>query len=577
MSSYQHNQLLRRVEDINTIPDDPSAYSEWVRGEGALNLLRENAREDELLVHNLSNYLFVETVVVSDESLSAIGLEDLLDWSIVPESLSAGYVWRLNSNDVWVDRGVDINKALASNDTKLLVYSRRFGGFIGEDRAYLEVLQEYSHLTDIHWRPEQRAYCRYDKLGEMQHIVSITRSEDSDVVSLASFRREQLDQYLAATHSVLIRMFDSTMFRISEFEHWSDKPEEIFKSDEFIYRQRLEDGKQGYVRGVQIIRPEGRKEDILAPIRSLSNQDDMSEHCEFIAQDLRNKRITRISTHPSATTNYFQAEGNSLPFEISPVFFKPEVLLRYKSDREKYTVDEESLIISCRGGWSLRTFDFNEAGQVHTYIRYLGELPHEEQIYWLGFNEEPKAGISERAMARDFMGDFSYDYIDPLGRVRGILREWWASSLPWWQLREGGLFLQVNVPRTDSKLEWGQAFSDLAKLVIEGFQVRELRGRLNDMGTTFAIEERSIKLLERILSSLEVINDDQKLEGLRTVQAIRSQVGAHASGSAAISWSNDAMRQYGSYSAHFEGICETVSVELGMIESALRPVSSGSD
>lgn len=575
MPSYQHNQLLRRVEDVNAVPDDPSEYSDWVKGDGALNLLRENAREDELLVHNLSRYMFVETVVVSEKSLSAIDLKDLLDWNIVPGSLSAGYVWRLNSNDVRVDRSNDVINPLASDSTKLLVFSRRFEGFTGEDGAYLEVLQEYSHLTDIHWRPEQRAYSRFDELGEMQHVVSITRAEDSGVVSLVSFRREQLDQYLAATNSALIRLFDLTMFRKSEFRRWSGEPEEVFQSNELMYRQLLEDGRQGYIRGVQIIRPEGRKEDILAPIRSWSNQDRESEHCEFIAQDWRNRRITKISTHPSATTNYFEAEGNSLPYEISPVFFKPEVLLRYKSDREKYTVDEESLIISCRGGWSLRAFDFNEAGQVHTYIRYLGELPREEQLYWLGFNEEPKAGISERAIARDFEGDFSYDYTDPLGKVRAIVREWSASSVPWWQLRERGLLLQVNVPRTDSKLEWAQAFTDLAKLVVEGFQVRELRRRLTDMSVTFAREEQSIKLLERILSGLGIIDDDQRLEGLRTVQSIRSQVGAHASGSAADSWSYNAMVEYGSYSAHFEGICETVSDELTMMESALMPAPSG--
>ena len=542
MPSYQHNQLLRRVEDIIAAPSDTSEYSEWVKGDSALNLLRENERENELLVHTRSSCVFVETVVVSEKSLSAIDPRNLLDWSIAPGTLTAGYVWQLNSEDVRVDRSTDITRALAAEDTKLLIFSRRFEGFTGEDRAYLEVLQEYSHVTDIHWRPEQKAYCRFDELGEMQHVVSITKAEDSGAVSLASFRREQLDQYLAATDSVLVRLFDFTMFRRSEFERWSGEAEEVVQSNCLKYRQLLEDGKQGYIRGFQVILPDGRKEDILAPIRRWSNQGPEREHFEFIAHDWRNKRITKISTHPQATTNYFEAKGNTLPFEISPVFFKPEVLSKYKADREKYTVDEESLNISCRGAWSLRAFDFNDAGQVHTYMRYLRELPPEEQLYWLSFNEEPKADISARAIARDFKADFSYDYTDPLGKIRTQVREWTEASLPWWQLRESGLLLQVNVPRTDSRTEWAQSFSDLAKLVVEGFQVRELKRRLTELSVTFTSEERGIKLLERLLASSGVINDDQRLEGLRTVQLIRSQVGAHAGGRQAFSLSTGAFR-----------------------------------
>jgi hypothetical protein len=44
-------------------------------------------------------------------------------------------------------------------------------------------------------------------------------------------------------------------------------------------------------------------------------------------------------------------------------------------------------MIDCRGGWSLRDFDTNEAGQVHAYICDLRNLPYQEQLYWKSFNE----------------------------------------------------------------------------------------------------------------------------------------------------------------------------------------------
>ena len=47
-------------------------------------------------------------------------------------------------------------------------------------------------------------------------------------------------------------------------------------------------------------------------------------HIEFLAYDWRNRLARRISTDPAATTNYFIAQGNTLPFELSPAFFRPE-------------------------------------------------------------------------------------------------------------------------------------------------------------------------------------------------------------------------------------------------------------
>ena len=100
---------------------------------------------------------------------------------------------------------------------------------------------------------------------------------------------------------------------------------------------------------------------------------------------------------------------------MSPVFFNAEVLHKYKADTEKYTLEDRS--INCRGTWSLQTYDVNEAGQVHTYLRYLGYLPYKEQLYWQSFNEWPKAALSERAIATDFKGEFHTDYDSQLAQT----------------------------------------------------------------------------------------------------------------------------------------------------------------
>jgi hypothetical protein len=139
--------------------------------------------------------------------------------------------------------------------------------------------------------------------------------------------------------------------------------------------------------------------------------------------------------------SYFEA--SPLPFQISPVFFNAAVLEKYKADPEKYSLEHRS--ISCRNAWHLQSYDVNDAGQVHTYICYLGDLPHSEQLYWKSFNEEPKSPISRRAFTTDFEGEW-YKAPDPLRDLQAMLTELHTSGFKWFTLREPNLVNQVALP-----------------------------------------------------------------------------------------------------------------------------------
>ena len=289
------------------------------------------------------------------------------------------------------------------------------------------------------------------------------------------------------------------------------------------------------------------------------------EYVEFITQDWRNKRITNISTSPSATTNYFQAGHNHLPFELSPAFFNPEVLLRYKGDREKYTIEERNII--CRDVWILRDYDINEAGQVHAYICDLRKLPHQEQLYWKSFNEMPRASISERALTNDFRAEW-VRISDPLSEVKTLLLQWSERDVRWWKLRDQRLVNRVSVPRTHSRDEWAGSFKDLSKLIIEGFHIKGIRVELKGKGITWTKEEKTLALVERVLSEHAKGKPGRKLDGLRLAQLIRSKVDAHVGGDDAEALSSEALQKHGTYALHFAHVCEVVVGELRIIEEA---------
>ena len=565
MPSYEHKQLIERISQLDEVPENFPEYASWIKADGHLALLQDNVQENELAIYASGNYTLVYSVVVSEDSLAFMNQDDLLDLT-GNFSSCAGYVERGGKDDIQIESGIPPWPQNTFENARQLAFRRTFEGWNGEGRIYFEILQEYAHLTEIHWRPERGAYCRYDEHGELEHVVSVTFEENEGDVTLVSFEREPLEQFLAASNSVLIRKFDFTLLRQESFNGWPDGPESTFtKSDNFFYRQKIIDGYAGYTYGVQIIRPSHPNAEIFSSLKGNWSGDKGGEYVEFVAHDWRNNRITNISTDPSATTNYFQAHKNSLPFEISPAFFRPDVLLKYKGDRDRYTIKTRS--IHCRNAWALRFYDVNKAGQVHAYIRYLRQLPYQEQLYWKSFNEEPKSGISKRAVEHDFEGKFT-EIADSSEKILWIVRRWAESDLTWWKLREEALLERISTPRTSSRDEWATAFMNLAKLIIEGFVVKAIRKRLEEMDIAFDKQDGSLALLEKLLIGHSKLDGEQRLDGLRTVQLIRTKNSAHSGGSVAVDLANNVLREHGTYSAHFENICRVVTDELKLIEQA---------
>ena len=560
MSNYEHDRLLERISKLDQPLDDDAEYARWIAAGMHLDLLRKNAEEDEVIVYAYDRHTFIHTMTVNEDAIEPLDIDDLLKWSGNPFSPAASYNWGRDKDRVWIERGSSVEGSMTLDQARPLVFGREMPGF--PMTSYFEAAQEYTHLTDIHHNPERGAYCRFNDQGDWEYVITISEKTAQSDLSLVTFQREPLEEYLAASRSVLVRMFDFTLLKFNEFRRWPDGPEDVVKCNSTFYRQRIDPGKAGYARGVQIIRPL-RRAALSSPTNGKRHADE--QYVEFMAYDFRNRRVATISTDPTATTNYFSTEGNSLPFELSPAFFRPEVLAKYKSDSEKYSI--EGRHVRCRSGWMLRDYDVNEAGQIHVYICDLRNLPFAEQLYWKSFNEQPKTGISERALENDFKGK-PVEFTDPLGRIKVILDRWGESSVSWWKLRDAASARRVTTPLTDSMDEWAQGLQGLATLIIEGFEIKAIRNKLGEMGLTWRNEEKSLALLERVLFGEAPVGGTQSLGGLRLVQRVRSKVGAHARGSEAQEIADSAIREQGSYTAHFKEVCRTIEVEMEYIEQA---------
>ena len=169
--------------------------------------------------------------------------------------------------------------------------------------------------------------------------------------------------------------------------------------------------------------------------------------------------------------SYFD-EPDHRCLEITPVFFRSDVLDKYLSAPQRYQVNERS--ITARGAWHLETYDINDAGQVHTYLVYLGRLPLEEQRYWQTFNEAPRAPISKRAYLTDIEGDFPP--ASAVVRLRQFASRQERANSGWWSCRDASA-LERYLPCTNREALnlWKQSIGHLHQVTVENLTTNYFR------------------------------------------------------------------------------------------------------
>ena len=558
MSSYEHERLGRILASISEPPNNAVEYEEWLQARRHLDLMRKNPSEDELIVCAISRPVFIQTAVIGEHRLLDIDKDDLLSWS----DLLRASAWYNNTEqgEFSIERDSGFMDPKTLEDVQRLVFLRNFDG------SYLEILQEYLHLTDSHWIPEQRAYCRYNELGDLDPIVSITAEKGTG--PLASFKQEPLELYLAASNSVMVRLFDFILSPKGHFRGWSNQYVKTFsQEDDFFYRQNIEPGYASYTRGVQIIRPRRTRAEIFAALER-DWYGDNEQWVEFLARDLFSGRVMKISTDPATTTHRGDPQS-SLACDLSSAFFRPEVLLKYKADPDKYTVRTRR--IACRSIWGL-SYDVNEAGQVHAYIYDLRRIPYQEQQYWASFNETPRGNISKRSFEQDFLAQWST--LDPIDEIVALCRRWASSDLTFWKLGDEALLDRVSTPNTESRDEWAEAFLDLWKLVVEGFVVKAIRTTLDGQGIDYGKGDKSIALLSKLLANRAAVDPPKGVPGLSRVNQIRTKGKAHFSGGEGRRIADEALEKHGTYAAHFNHVCEIVLEELKRVEECFASLTA---
>jgi hypothetical protein len=445
-----------------------------------------------------------------------------------------------------------------------IVFRRSFDGMSNYDPP-VELSQKLVHSLGLHFLDDRSAYCRLDSEGDLEEVVQIfdaVGTNDFDRKrKLVLIKAKPLAEFMAIGGYGLYRKFDVTRFIPGSFSHWGDS-QRRFEAPDLFYHVGLSGGNASYLHGGQILRPKVTVEELIEDWKRESDPD-ARKYETFQIHDWRNERLVEWSSAPSELSNYFTESDK--PFELSPAFFSPEVLTKYKADPDKYDLQDRS--ITCRNAWHLKTFDVNEAGQVHTYIGYLQHLPYREQQYWKLYNEWPKAALSKRAIDTDFKGQFTSES-DPLQSLRYAVSELDRNAPSWWRERGSQVRDRVHYPITTASKEWADELMALDQMVVEGFVPTELRKVAAAAGVKIDPSWQGLKLIQEVLRVEDSLTADSIIEPLRRLHHLRSKVSGHHTGERA-KLEADARKKCGTLAAHFRSLCADCNDAFEQIVTAL--------
>lgn len=533
MNFSQNYTYLRGKQ---TAPETESpAYEKWIDFTDDVEFLVRSST-NHIPIYIRMGHFFLYSVLVPQHKLRGNYINNLLKWNIFPGS-SWGYGYGYDPSTKRVEKL--LSPPLSHTGSSILDEGEAVVFLRGlyDSSSYLELNQRLAQVLDIHKVDQRNAYCKLDEqTGDLLDVVSFSQDDDT----LCTIHRKCLEFYMFLTDTALVQLFDITRWSGS-FNGWQKKQKEAMYRDRWnhVYARRFHNispegiKEAGYLRGFHVIHRQQSDKQMMAELTGENRK--KKTYPSFIAIDWKHEKVRKCSCNPEKLGNYFVE--SDLPYGISPAFFRPEVMHRYKQDTDKYEISAN--YISCRAAWSLR-YRMNDAGQVQVYLIDLGHLPSSEQLYWQSFNEEPKAGVADRVIKRDFFGSWDVPN-EPLEELKEILKKFPSADYQGTKVAilrhpTEKQLAKLTYVLTNSAKEWADQILELTKVLGDGLSEHELRKVAKYLNCNNS-DLKSINLLKKCLEAkgLEAEAIQTIIQPLQTLYGLRSSSGiAHAGRNAPI-------------------------------------------
>lgn len=385
---------------------------------------------------------------------------------------------------------------------------------LGESQLTLN--EEFVLLFGL-YRDNDNNYYAVDECGNKELVVEFL---DKRVRAKTKY----LIKFASAKQMLFVQFVDS---RIASSEHYENCPQRLFyktfnnESNTYFLSYQTNNEESflfSMIYGRSVVRPKPMKECGIWPFENGTEL-----YPEFIVEELPDGSFKRFTCEESKLNNNFGANPGA-PHYLTPVYFKPAVLDRYRK-LENFTIGERRL--TCGSQWSLE-IDHIDPSRVMVYLGDLGrDFPSSERNHFLNHEISPTDQlISKEVFAQDFLCAWLSEGDGPISNFRIAykkLDEQWKKRFGKALFRQmhpddANLIQQVRIPSVNCREEFDTVVQTLTRLLNDYMD----ESQFPECGKTGSINKLAAFL------DAEGVNVD--LSPLRNIQDLRSAGIAHAKG-----------------------------------------------
>lgn len=416
--------------------------------------------------------------------------------------------------------------------------------------------------------PKGEDWFTLDSDGREHGLVRVTRFDDDEY--RVDVDAAQLRRYLAAADLVLLVQHDVHLV--------SQEPikEDVFteyRTDAAHFDWSAHDSRTwSTARTGSFSRLLGK----IAVFPSQGDDDDGFHGGPFeefiIDRDPLSGDLIRHTCDPNALRTNFDPPDDR-PHQLTPVYFRLEVLGRYVSEPHRYHVTRTRL--TCLDLWGVDAVR-NSEDLLEVYLSDIGErIPRSERPHWLAFNVPPRGKMDEGRFRRDFLNQPA-PTPNPVGNLlRSVQGVDDAFTARWGRPLRTALtdplkteFEHLYGPVTEDSSALMSPILTLTKGLIDSLDLKLLR----EITAVTDTSRKSLELL-RELAAMQGGDADVIVGPLATLQRIRSKGQAHRSDTGRMKLLADEGLEGMSPLRQFDLICERVTDAL----NAMRDFVGASD
>lgn len=426
--------------------------------------------------------------------------------------------------DLHIGQGFPSFHSYYNGDKKTIEYSRHFNegieplimrrSFYNLKKGHWEISEEFRHYFNLYEDKINNKFILIDENGDDEEAIIISDKEIKIKIRL-------IKEFISAKKMCLALFFDFNRFSKKTLKENNLKEScKYEKGEDFIYFigfkkwvfDKEERKTQSFLKGKKII----FGFDNFDP----DYKDKNKKFTEFIINIDENGKEIFYTCEKDKLANYFGLNEGA-PYYHTPILFKKEVLCKYYSQPNKYSVEDGNLY--CGGLWNLR-LDNNHPDFVSVYLGDLGLLSYTEQLYWKSFNAASKGKLSHTAWSRGFEAKFTDpEKVDLYFKQKFCLfQKKWESKFGWKLFKplhreDEHHFKSLRIPLTNESQEFDSLILSLVKVFIDSLNEKEIQKGLDITKDSKGIDKLEVFLLGKGFSFSEMMSFLRNLQELRSV------------------------------------------------------------